>query len=194
MKNLFECEEFTDVDSIDTLNNTSKDKRNGVYMTNSTISVINFDAVKDKYTSNLSLTKHPKSIDAMVIKSESKATLIEFKNGVITDREAYGIRRKVYDSILIFTDITDATIKETRDNIDYILVYNSDKNSDPKTKYPESKNRDDIGKILLGYGRKKLIKFGLEMFEGYCFKEVCTYNQEEFEQEFVNKIQEEASC
>lgn len=193
MKKLSECETFVKPENRITLEYASKDKESGddVYMTHSQIMVTDFDKVKDEYTKIFKLNNHPASNDALYIKSDSESVFIEFKNG---DINKFNIRKKIYDSVLIFTDLVDCTISDTREHMEYILVYNSDKNSDPKTKYLESKNRDDIGKILLGYGRKELIKFGLEMFEGYCFKEVHTYNKEEFEQEFVNKIQEDVSC
>lgn len=68
--------------------------------------------------------------------------------------------------------------------MDFILVYNKEKNcdtdEDPKTKIQESESRDVIAKTFSNRGKTKFIKFGLEIFENYCFKEVHTLNEDEF--------------
>ena len=100
---------------------------------------------------------------------------------------------KIYDSLLILTDIIGESVSYTREHLNYILVYNEVKNSDneninPKTKMQDSPAREEISKSIFKLAKDRKIGFGLDKFKGYCFKEVATYTKEEFEQEFVAKI------
>lgn len=71
-----------------------------------------------------------------------------------------------------------------------ILVYNdaANKNADGR-KLPcqresvqTSEAYDKIAKIFSNYGGREYIGFGLGIFQNYCFKEVHTYTQTEFEE------------
>ena len=174
-----------------TLKETSKDNHNGasVYMTNSVLEVINFDDVKSEYCNPLSLAEIPKSNDALYINSTTDATFIEFKNGVFDNPKIYSVRKKIYDSLLILFDIIGKNISFTREHMDYILVYNETKNPDPKKRYNPSTSRDEIDSKLLGFAGERKINFGLDKFQGYCFRNVYTYTEDEFENEFVKKLQ-----
>ena len=176
--------------NMSTLKETSKDDHNGVasYMTDSEVEAINFDNVKNDYVLSLSLSEPPKSNDALFINSPELATFIEFKNGYFDKAKEFAVRKKVYDSILILNDIIDKNITFSRNHLDYILVYNESKNPDAKTSYSASESRDFIDKTLLGFGNDRLIKFGLERFQGYCFKNVYTYTEKEFQENFINSI------
>lgn len=173
-----------------TLKETSKDNHDGAitFMTESDAEAINFDKVKDEYISGLALTDAPKSNDALFINSDTLATFIEFKNGFFDSGKKYGVRKKIYDSVLILNDIIDKNISFMREHLDYILVYNEVKNSNIETQYSNSDSRDYIDKTLLGFGNERLIKFDLEKFQGYCFRNVYTYTEKEFKENFANKI------
>lgn len=175
---------------MSTLKETSKDNNNGtaVYMTTSEADAIDFDGVKDEYISSLSLYETPKSNDALFINSTDVATFIEFKNGHLDKPMEFAVRKKVYDSMLILNDIINKNISFSRDHLDYILVYNESKNPDPKTSYSSSASRDYIDETILGFGKKRFIKFGLEIFQGYCFRNVYTYTEKQFEEKFINTI------
>ncbi len=175
---------------ISTLKETSKDNHDGstVYMTGSDFEVVNFDDVKTEYAAPLRLSVAPKSNDALLINSDNFATFIEFKNGIFDRDKEFSVRKKIYDSILILSDIINKNISFTREHLDYILVYNESKNQNPKTTYNPSESRDLIDKTLLGFGNERLIKFGLERFQGYCFKRVYTYTEKEFEDNFVKTL------
>ena len=177
-------------DHISTLKETSKDNHDGmvVYMTESDAEVVNFDDVKSEYVSKLSLCESPKSNDALLINSTEFATFIEFKNGKFDRQKEFSVRKKIYDSLLILTDIIGKNISFTREHLDYILVYNESKNPDPKKAYSSSESRDLIDKTLLGFGNERLIKYGLEIFQNYCFKNVYTYTEKEFEDNFVRTL------
>jgi len=132
------------------LKETSFSKINKYYMTDSIITVINFDSVKDKYIKNLSLSETPKSNDALYIHNNSEMYFIEFKSGDVAG-EIYNVRLKIFDSLLILTDIINKGISFTRQNLTYILVYNEEKNSKTAIKkhYVESKGKENYIKFSL---------------------------------------------
>lgn len=177
---------------ISTLKDTSLDKREKetYYMTSSARSAINFDDVKNEYIKSLDMSETPSSNDALFEDGNGSVVFVEFKNKKIDSKTQYRIRRKIYDSIFIFTDLTSTTISTLRKYAKYILVYNEmenkDNNSDKelveKNKYVQSSSSfDDIAKTLSGYAKKEYICFGLRSFVNYCFKEVHTFTEKEFE-------------
>lgn len=170
---------------------TSKDDTNNAYMTECIKEVINFDKVTKNYCRNICISS-VNSNDALIVSEDGQsATFIEFKNGYVNAKTKDKLLKKIYDSIMVFTDITNKSISSTRQFLNYILVYNEEKNPDksnPETEYRESQSRDEIDKILLGYGKETHIKYGLEFLKGYCFKEVNTYTKSEFEELFVSKL------
>lgn len=177
-----------------TLKETSKDDHGaGIsYMTEALYEVINFDAVKNDYTKGLKLIENPKSNDALFLAENGRWTFIEFKNGFMDNQKKFDVRKKVFDSLLIFSDIVGQGISYTRTEMDYILVYNETKNpyaeeDYKKTHVSESPARDRIAKTFMGKAHLTYIKYGLEIFKNYCFKDVYTYTEQEFTENFVNK-------
>ena len=162
---------------LTTLRKTSKDKNhkdNIDFMTNSKLSVVNFDAVAREYARKHNLKFLPTSNDAVFIDRDN-IIFIEFKNGIISKEERVKIKEKIYDSVLMLLDILDEKIIYGRNNIKYILVYNNEKNS-----------RVAIGKSIAKMAGNHFVELGLDKFKGFCLKDVYTYTKEEFEQEFVN--------
>jgi hypothetical protein len=200
-------------DSIITMKEASYDSDKKEYMTTSEIKVINFDLIKDKYIKTI----HPNenwtilSNDALFF-CGSKIVFIEFKNGAINPVENNRIIFKLYDSILLlfdslipldwYQDKIERNISFAREHIEYVLVYNEERQSyeTPQTlaglerqrRYlQESKNRDEIAKYIREKANKTLIKFGLDRFKNYIFKEVYTLTREEFNEKFIPHIQRE---
>ena len=195
-----------------TLRQTSldNDDNKNEYMTESEIDVLNFDEIKSCYSgrylsNNVKLT--PASNDALFIGKE-KIIFIEFKNGGIDDKENNEIFRKIYDSLLIFFEIYSElglserikqnNISYSRQNIEYVLVYNKDtynKNNKRgntiqtikgiERQLQNSESRDLMYKILSQRGNKQFILFGIDRFEGYLFKKVYTLTKEEFNRIFI---------
>ena len=181
---------------INTLKETSLDGESSIaeYMTESQIEVVDFDKVKEEYAGNLHLSIRPTSNDALHIAAGSNDTFIEFKNGSLwQEKKRAEVRSKIYNSVLMLTDIIGENISYTRKHLNYILVYNETKNPDEenineKTEVQDSQAREEISKSVFKLAKERKIRFGLERFKGYCFEEVATYTKEEFEQEFVAKI------
>ena len=173
--------------NMSTLKESSKDDSNPmniVYMTEDTREVVDFDDVKTDYTNSFGLTEEAaKSVDALYDCS-NKDVFIEFKNGNMSS-EKKKVKEKVRTSLLIFGDITGKTVSYTRDNAEFVLVYNEDKNSDSerarKSSVQESSSRDMIATAVHQYADKEYIRFGMEIFKGMFFKDVHTYTKKEFE-------------
>lgn len=188
---MIDLSNYPQFNHISTLKETSLDKHdNGTasYMTESSMSVINFDAVKDEYIKSLKLTDVPKSNDALYDAGNGKIVFIEFKNGYMNKAKQYAVRKKIYDSTLIFTDILSIGISDMRECVDYILVYNKTVNEtnpdvvNAKDTYvQQSASFNSFAKGLSALAKEEYIHFGVKMFENYCFKTVHTYNEDEFE-------------
>ena len=97
-------------------------------MTESEVPAVDFDLVKEKYIEDLGLSDVPKSNDALLDMGKGKLAFIEFKNGYIDSKKQFDIRKKIYDSTLIFTDIVSAGISQMRQCVEYVLVYNENAN------------------------------------------------------------------
>lgn len=169
------------------LDNNNKFVEN--YMTNLELDVVNFDLVKDKYCKMNNIKISLNSNDALYY-DENNITFIEFKNGKISKQEAIKIRGKVYDSVIILSDITTQKISYIRDNVDYILVYNKIKNqenidSSSKKEVDFSPSLNNFTKTLSKPANKEYVAFGLNRFKNYCLKNIYTFTEEEFE-DYIN--------
>lgn len=174
--------------SLSSLKETSKDSdsKEISYMTESDLQVVNFDKVKEKYAKKLGVSETPCSNDALYLSEAGNYYFIEFKNGKIQSNVIYNVYNKIYDSLLIFTDIVDERVSFCRNNVNFILVYNEEKNPN-NTDVKEDKSRVAIGKHFMKKGGKRFVRFNLEKFEKLYFHAVYTYTESEFEQEFVQK-------
>ncbi len=178
--------------NICTLKDTSVDKRDSrvvMYMTDSSRSAVNFDKVKEEYIRPLKLNEVPKSNDALMEDGKGKLIFIEFKNGYMDRAKQFAVRKKIYDSVLIFTDIVSVGISSMRKCMEYILVYNenvNEKNPDiieeKKRHVQSSASFDSFAKGVSGLAGEEYVCFGVKLFEKYCFKKVHTYTEKEFEQ------------
>lgn len=179
-------------DHLSNLKETSIDKRDGTpqYMTLSTREAVNFDDVKEEYVKQLGVSEIPKSNDALFDDGKGFLVFVEFKNGFMDRPKQFAVRKKVYDSALIFADITSTGISYMRDHMKYILVYNETANQDNtpdedlkkkrKTAVQPSPAFDAFAKNMGKYANEEYVCFGLKIFQHYCFKEVHTYTEEEF--------------
>lgn len=162
--------------AITTLQEASKDTGEDgtvTYMTDSPYEVLDFDKIKKIYANKYKLTKHPASADALFQAQTGSFIFVEFKNGEINLKN---INKKIYDSTAIFMDITQTTISFTRENMDFILVYDESKN-------PVKKNKQSITDIKRHTSEKAkeyYPRFCLTFFKDYFFKNIYTYTEEEF--------------
>lgn len=174
---------------------TSYDDAQNQYMTESELEVIDFDKVKEKYIENLKLAEPPKSCDSLFFLDSNKKVFIEFKNGKV---ELFNVRKKIYDSILIFSDLTQCGISKTREEIEYILVYNYDANknnrnyiSDSSRNIQETEGFKTFCDFVSKNAKEPILRFKLNDFKNYLVKNIYTYTSKEFEENFINKFNSE---
>ena len=180
---------------VSTFRETCVDQSDGernALLTQSERKVINFDEVKNEYIKGLHLTEAPCSNDALFDAGNGILAFVEFKNGDIKGEKVYDLRKKIYDSVLIFSDITDLTISDTRTFMDYILVYNREKNperldtqpkdhNDNNTTIQESQSYEHFVDFVSDRAKTETIRFGLKKFKDYLFRNVHTYDEVQFE-------------
>ena len=120
------------LDNRESLRETSKDDSdpNDIqYMTSSETEVVNFDLVKRHYVNGFGLSEDAiTSVDA-IVPLEDRILFVEFKNGQVNNRN---IKDKARDSLLVFLEIIGENIAFSRSNIDFVVVYNLEKNPLPK--------------------------------------------------------------
>ena len=161
--------------NLKSLKETSHDDCNDVYMTEDLSPVISFDDVMKEYLSSRGCQEEAlQSVDA-IARFDERPFFIEFKNGSLNEKETkFKIPGKIKDSLLVFGDITNRTISFTRENAEFILVYNLSKNP--------SRNIDNINEHFLSYAKEENIRFGFVRYKSVYFKDVHTYSEEEFEE------------
>lgn len=174
---------------------TSYDDAQNQYMTESDLEVIDFDKVKEEYIENLKLTEPPKSCDSLFFLDSNKKVFIEFKNGKV---ELFDVRKKIYDSILIYSDLTQCGISKTREEIKYILVYNYDANknnrsyiSDSSRNIQETEGFKVFSDFVSKNAKKPILRFKLNDFKNYLVKNIYTYTSKEFEENFIKNFNSE---
>lgn len=158
-----------------TLKETSLDSSAGVYMTESEMEVIGFDYVKTAYANSFSMSEeYAASVDAIIERDSAIEYFVEFKNGKVEPKTKRNIKDKAKDSLLIVSDLCGITVSNTRNSAIFILVYNEEKNR-------QGHQCGGIQKHVMELGNEELIRFDLEKLKLY-FKEVHTYNENEFEE------------
>lgn len=172
--------------NVSTFKETSKDSdsKEISYMTESEVAVVNFDKVKEQYIRGMKLSKTPCSNDALYFGKNGDIYFVEFKNGKMSQPKVYNVYTKIYDSLLMFTDIIGENISYCRENVNFILVYNESKNSDEL----QGSAKASIGKYFAAKAKKKYVRFDLERFERIYFHEVFTYTEKEFQEMFLASI------
>lgn len=174
-------------DTLSTLKEMSYDSEEKVSMTDSNIQGYNFDLVKRHYTNSLHLSEEvAKSVDTIYYCEKNNSYIfIEFKNGYMKNEKA-NVRQKVRDSLLMFCDMIHQNISFTRTNVDLILVYNKKKNKkNSNDAFPANSQNSDYGREelinhLFDLSDEHEILFGLQIFKTLYFRDVFTYNEEEF--------------
>ena len=174
----------------------SSDKENPVYMVGidediSKDIVIDFDDVKTAFCKKFHKSNEVfKSADALLYSEvKNKLIFVEFKNGKVKD-----VKTKLKDSLLVFSNIVDVDLKFCRKYLEYIVVYNYEKNKQyveqEKDKYrkegqnkSQSLNREYIEgfvKPLFRLAKDEIILGDLKLMKDICVSEVHTYTVDEF--------------
>lgn len=170
------------LDSFATLKRTSRDDSNNEYMTESTLEVVHFDKVPNKFSKGRGWHGVPKSNDALYIDPPSW-TFIEFKNGGVDKSDIY---RKIYDSILMLLELKIVPDMDfVRKNMKYILVCKAGH----ITSVQESPNQKKFKTYMENRAKSEIVLFDLSKLRDYLLAEVHTYSPEEFEEKFVKQLE-----
>ena len=187
------------IDNKKTLFEVSKDdsdEKNPVYMVGidediSKDIVIDFDDVKTAFCKKFHKSNEVfKSADALLYSEvKNKIIFVEFKNGKVKD-----VKTKLKDSLLVFSNIVDVDLKFCRKYLEYIVVYNYEKNKQyveqEKDKYrKEGQNKsqslseeyiEGFVKPLFRLAKDEIILWDLKLMKDICVSEVHTYTVNEF--------------
>lgn len=174
----------------------SSDKENPVYMVGidediSKDIVIDFDDVKTAFCKKFHKSNEVfKSADALLYSEvKNKLIFVEFKNGKVKD-----VKTKLKDSLLVFSNIVDVDLKFCRKYLEYIVVYNYEKNKQyveqEKDKYrKEGQNKsqslsreyiEGFVKPLFRLAKDEIILWDLKLMKDICVSNVHTYTVDEF--------------
>lgn len=167
------------------LERASRDTTNAEPMCTSQIEVVNFDKIPVGYVRGKGWGNVPKSNDALYIDAQKKWHFIEFKNGEVKKGDIY---RKLYDSLIMLLESNIIpNFDFSRENIDYILVYNSDKYG----KDQEVPARVQTYSYIMGLAEQEERLFDIDKFEKYLFRKTHTYTKAQFEERFVRPMETE---
>jgi hypothetical protein len=151
-----------------TLKETSLDKAKAEYMTDSTVPVVDFDALKVDVCKTRKIMPGFCSCDALYACGAASYALIEFKNGDFSTDE---LRRKISESLLLLLSEFDLPANGLKRSFYFILVYNAKKV--PARMVQSFWLKKKAGK-LEDY-------LQLTRFRPLFFKEVYAYSSKEFE-------------
>lgn len=186
MDNLTEKRDFLPFKA--SLKEASHDDANSVYMLADEIEVIRIDDVTDDYTSKCRISSVD-SVDALHYCDSEGNALVEFKNGKLDNKDIYEIMQKVYNSLLIISDITKLTIGDFRKELDFVLVYNKEKNPSFFNEIPAPSNSNALRTMTKTMSKKAKKEFnieGLYAFESFCVRTVKIMSVEQFKGEYLN--------
>jgi len=109
---------------------------------------------------------------------------VEFKNGKVKD-----VKTKLKDSLLVFSNIVDVDLKFCRKYLEYIVVYNYEKNKQYVEQEKEEQNKsqslsreyiEGFVKPLFRLAKDEIILWDLKLMKDICVSEVHTYTVNEF--------------
>ena len=117
-------------------------------------------------------------------------SLCLFKNESISNETRRKIIQKACESLLIFCDITHTDISFSRENINFILVYDYEKNKhkinqdDESASIQHSESLGFIANHVMKKSKQHLIHFKLDRLKTIYFNDVFTLTPSEFDKNF----------
>lgn len=83
-------------------------------------SMVDFDAVKEAFSREISPKEKPASADGLFVDSDGSYVLVEFKSGSVNKYEVW---LKAYDSAIILSDREDKSTSWIRKNVKFIWFF-----------------------------------------------------------------------
>lgn len=181
------------------LNDSNKKKIRYVYNGQKDLDVIDMDLIAKKGYKIIKSAEGKDNIintaDAFLVNDTNQWFFVEFKDSEIKSDNSglkNNVLKKAYSNLYMLLDIMytmkeagkiysdfsfDNPIKFAKENIHYILVCSSEKNS---MVYKQVKNCELIG--------ERYTPVFMQRLKDYLFKEAYVYTEQIFEQKFVNKF------
>ena len=176
------------------------DKNYPVYMIDESYeyfhdTVIDFDHFKTAFCKSFAKSNEVfKSADALYLdKVKNKLVFVEFKNGKVK-----GIKEKLKDSLLVFSNIATVDLEFCRKHCEYIVVYNYEVNKkyveDEKEKLEEKTKSQSVDKeymkfanTISKYAKEELVLWDLNIMKDICVFNIHTYDTDEFKNSYTKK-------
>lgn len=163
------------------------------YLVDSELECCNFDKIKTAFCNSFSCSEEClASVDSLSLTKHGVPVFIEFKSGKVPTND---VKRKIKDSFLIFSALTDIPLIDFRTQCDFVLVYAQAKNpldhQEQKairesnnhlssSEITESPSYQAIGRGISKLGNKEIVRFDLEKLGKLFFRTTHTYTEEEF--------------
>lgn len=157
--------------------------------------VVDFDGVKTDFCKSFSKSEEVfKSADALYFDEvKNKLVFVEFKNGKVK-----GIKEKLKDSLLVFSDIAAVDLEFCRKYCEYIVVYNYEANKkyveDEKQKLEEKTKSQTVDReyikfanTISKYAKEELVLWNLNIMKDICVSDIHTYDTDEFKNSYIKK-------
>lgn len=162
-------------DYLSTFKECSYDNTNKINLVESEEISVDFDKFTIEYFKNIKIDRQP-SNDSLYQSEDGTLYFIEFKNSdlnTLNSKKMKLISKIVHSFLILFGQELDFKIQDFKDSGEYILVYS------------KSKNNNGIKSITnsLNY----YSKLGLNIFKGYCFKDIKIMDNEKFDKKFITK-------
>lgn len=175
---------YTDYHDIKThkksLRDCSYDSAHNESMSQSDLVVIDFDAVKTSYLSQMGYSEEKAhSVDSLAYKKDGSACFIEFKNGDVK-KEKTKINLKIRDSVLMLCDICRCRVSDTRKDVEFVLVYNEEHAG---LTYQDKRA---LHSAIVANRSCPLLE--LDKAEGFLVKKVLVMNKEEFDEKLAKEL------
>lgn len=139
--------------------------------------VVNFDEMKRLFCKEyLGIEETSmKSVDCYLELKTGEILLIEFKNGELKkESEKVKLKLKLKDSMLIICDAFEKSIRDVKDRLIYIVVYNGEKNP--------QKNKKIKQHVYKQSSKKNRCRFKLGDLDGNIVKKIMTLDEYEFKE------------
>ena len=162
---------------LSTVARCSYSKTDDLALIDSQKSMVDFDAVKETFSREVSPKKKPASADGLFLDPDGYYVLVEFKSG---DVDKYEVLLKAYDSAIILSDREDKSASWIRKNVKFILVFYPEKAS--KDKNINSRNK------LLTLGTRNSshpILLYLNPISHFLYDDVCEMTPDDFSKKFL---------
>lgn len=167
-----------------TVSECSKDTTNQRVLVNSDVKVVNFDKVKEYYRDENNLDSTPSSADSLLLSPEGQEVFVEFKAGGVNEKD---LLTKIYDSVIIYSNLMNQSPKCLSDKGTFIVVYDKERE---KKANPSTVAKAELGVALLNLAKENYRTFlplkVKRMTEKFLFNQVIELSNVDFKRLYLD--------